>query len=67
MTTNYLNSFLPPFLRRGELADLPPSRGHWFMDSGMDVDVDVSSIDTKRAEFYSIWLSFTYGLDSDPI
>ncbi len=63
MTIDYSSS-LPPFLRRGELADLPPSSN---LSSGAFGRVRSLDIDTEYKEFYLLWLPFTYGLDSDPI
>ena len=33
------------------------------MDIDADIDID---IDTECEAFYTIWLPFTYGLDSEP-
>jgi hypothetical protein len=63
MTIDYSSS-LPPFLRRGELADLPPSSNPSSRVFGRVRSMD---IDTEEKEFYLIWLPFTYGLDSEPI
>lgn len=63
-TTTYPSpSFLPPFFRPGGGSRPISPR----LASSVDADADVAIIDTELGEFYSVWLPFNYGLDSDPV
>jgi len=56
--------YLPPFFIIG--GGSKPSSPRPQEESGSGTDINVNLVDTELEEFYTLWLPFNYGLNSEP-